>query len=98
MRAAAQWAHQDVGILSNNAEPLYVALSNSNGTSATVVNDDPAAATIDTWTQWRIDLTSFADQGVNLADVDKIAIGLGGQGAAGGTGTVFIDDVQLNRP
>ncbi len=96
--AAAQWAHQDVGILSNNAEPLYVALSNSNGTSATVVNDDPAAATIDTWTQWRIDLTSFADQGVNLTDVDKIAIGLGGQGAAGGTGTVFIDDVQLNRP
>jgi len=96
--AGPQWAHQDVGILSNNAEPLYVALSNSTGAPATVVHDDPVAATIDTWTEWRIDLTSFSDQGVNLADVDKIAIGLGGQGAAGGTGTVFIDDVQLRRP
>jgi hypothetical protein len=94
----AQWANQDIGILGNNAEPLYVALSNSNGTSATVVNDDPDAATIDTWTQWLIDLTSFADQGLNLTDVDKIAIGLGGQGTAGGSGTVFIDDIQLRRP
>ena len=96
--AGPQWSNQDVGILSNNAQPLYVALSNSNGTSATVVNDDPAAATINTWTQWRIELTRFADQGVNLANVDKIAIGLGGQGTAGGSGTVFIDDVRLYRP
>jgi hypothetical protein len=96
--SSPQWAHQDVGILSNSAEPLYVALSNSTGAPATVVHDDQAAATIDTWTQWTIDLARFADQGLNLADVDKIAIGLGGQGAAGGTGTVFIDDIRLYRP
>jgi hypothetical protein len=66
-----------------------------------VVNDDPAAATIDTWTEWMIDLQAFADQGVNLADVDKIAVGLGATGdagAAGGSGTVFVDDVTLIRP
>jgi len=61
-------------------------------------HDDPDAVTIDTWTEWVIDLQAFADQGVNLADVDKIAIGLGGQGTAGGVGTVFIDDVRLDRP
>jgi hypothetical protein len=70
----------------------------STGAPATVVHDNPAAATIDAWTEWTIDLALFADQGLNLADVDKIAIGLGGQGSAGGTGTVFIDDIRLYRP
>jgi len=48
-----------------------------------------------------IDLTRFADQGVNLADVDNIAIGLGVTGnatASGGSGTLFIDDIRLYRP
>jgi hypothetical protein len=102
--AGTQWAHQDVGILSNNAEPLYVAISNPGapgGAPAVVSHDDPAAATIDTWTEWVIDLTRFADQGVNLADVDSIAIGLGAQGdaaATGGAGTLFVDDIRLLRP
>jgi hypothetical protein len=99
--AGGQWLHQDIGILGNGPEPLYVSLSNANGAPAVVVNDDPAAATIDTWTEWMIDLQAFADQGVNLADVDKIAVGLGATGdagAAGGSGTVFVDDVTLIRP
>jgi len=97
----AQWQHQDVGILGNAAEPLYVALSNATGAPAVVVNDDPGAATLDIWTEWVIDLQKFADQGVNLADIDKIAIGLGATGdpaAAGGSGTLFIDDIKLLRP
>jgi hypothetical protein len=96
-----QWANQDIGITSNAAEPLYVALSNSVGTHAVVVNDDPAAATIDTWTEWVIPLQSFADQGINLTNVDKIAIGLGTQGNTtipGGSGKMYIDDVSLYRP
>jgi len=95
-----QWANQDVGISSNAAEPLYVALSNANGTSAVVVNDDPAAATIDTWTEWVIPLSAFADQGIVLTDVDKIAIGLGTRGnmtIAGGSGKMFFDDIRLYR-
>ncbi|MEA3226176.1 MAG: hypothetical protein U9Q07_09510, partial [Planctomycetota bacterium] len=97
----AQWMHQDIGILGNSAEPLYVSLSNANGASAVVVHEDPAAATIDTWTEWVIDLKAFADQGVNLADVDKIAIGLGATGdagALGGSGMVFVDDITLIQP
>ncbi|MHC4366786.1 MAG: LamG domain-containing protein [Planctomycetota bacterium] len=95
------WAHQDVGIIGNDAEPLYVAVTDSTGASAVVPHDDPAAATIDTWTEWPIDLQTFADQGVNLADVDKIAVGLGAQSgttAPGGSGTLFIDDIKLLRP
>jgi hypothetical protein len=96
-----QWAHQDIGIFSNAAEPLYVALSNSNGTSAVVTNDDPAATQIDTWTEWVIPLSAFADQGVNLTNVDSIAIGLGTRGnmtVPGGSGKMYFDDIRLYRP
>ncbi|MHC4439840.1 MAG: hypothetical protein ACYS3S_20985 [Planctomycetota bacterium] len=36
-----QWMNQDIGIESNDAEPLYVAVSNSTGTPVVVVHDDP---------------------------------------------------------
>jgi hypothetical protein len=96
-----QWVNQDIGIESNNVEPLYVAVSNSTGTSAVVVNDDANAATTSTWTEWVIPLQAFADQGIVLTNVDSIAIGLGTQGnmtIPGGSGKVFIDDVQLLTP
>jgi hypothetical protein len=96
-----QWAHQDIGIESNAAEPLYVALSNSAGAPAVVVHDDPDAATIDTWTEWVIPLQAFADQGISLTNVDRIAIGLGTRDnmtTPGGSGKMFIDDIRLYRP
>ncbi len=92
-----QWANQDIGILSNAAEPLYVAVSNAGGAPAIVVHDDPGAATIDTWTEWLIPLQAFADQGVNLANVNTIALGLGNRKnpQAGGSGTMYFDDIRL---
>jgi len=95
-----QWAHQDIGIISNTAELLYVAVSNTSGAPAVVVHDDPAAATIDTWTEWVIPMQAFADQGISLTNVDKIAIGLGTRGnmtVPGGSGKMFFDDIRLNR-
>jgi len=97
----ALWTNQDIGIESNDAEPLYVAVSNSAGAPAVVVYNDPAAANIDTWTEWIIPLQAFTDQGITLTNVDKIAIGLGTQGnmtIPGGSGKMFIDDIRLNRP
>jgi len=99
--AGQQWIHRDIGISSNVAEPMYVALSNSTGTSAVVYHDDPNAATINTWTEWTIDLQAFADQGLDLTNVDKIALGLGSKGnmpSTGGTGTMYFDDIRLYRP
>ncbi|MHC4204018.1 MAG: hypothetical protein ACYSTT_05160 [Planctomycetota bacterium] len=97
----AQWMNQDVGIESNDAEPLYVAVSNAAGAPAIIVHDDPAAAQIDTWTEWVIPLQTFADHGITLTDVDKIAIGLGTKGnmtIPGGSGKMYIDDVRLYQP
>ncbi len=80
----------------NAAETLYVAL---NG-SAIVTNDNPGAAQITTWTEWTIDLQAFADQGVNLANVNTITLGLGNKSnpQAGGSGTMYFDDIRLYRP
>ena len=82
---------------SNATEPLYVAVSNS----AIVAYDDPAAVAKSAWTQWKVPLQAFADQGINLTNVDVIAIGLGsksGMAAPGGSGTLYVDDIRLYRP
>ncbi len=101
------WTENGVSTLSiwfrgdsaNAAETLYVAL---NG-SAVVNHDNPNAAQIDKWTEWTIDLSApggFADQGVNLANVNTIALGLGNRNnpVAGGSGTMYFDDIRLYPP
>jgi len=98
------WTEEGVGVLTiwfrgetaNAVVPLYVAL---NG-NAVVNHDNLTASQLDTWTEWTIDLTLFADQGVNLSNVNTISIGLGNKTnpVAGGTGTMYIDDIRLYRP
>jgi len=84
------------GEAANAAENLYVAL---NG-NAVVNNDNPNATQATTWTQWNIDLTRFADQGVNLANVTSITLGLGNRSnpVAGGSGMMYFDDIRLYPP
>jgi len=101
------WTTAGVGELSlwfrgdsaNAAEPLYLAISNSGGAPAIVANDDSEAALARGWEEWRVPLQAFADQGINLTDVDKIAIGLGsksGMAVVGGSGMMYIDDIRLH--
>ena len=92
------WTHEAIGVdmASNDPEPMYVAL---NG-NAVVQHDNPNAALTNDWTQWNIDLTQFADQGVNLSNVNTITIGFGDKKnpQAGGSGSAYFDDIRLNRP
>ncbi len=83
------------GNSSNAADRIYVAL---NG-NAVVYLDDPAATQKTGWNKWVIDLQAFADQGVNLASVNTITIGIGTKGspAAGGSGQMYFDDIRLER-
>jgi len=102
--SARDWTEEGVGVLSlwfygdasNVAERMYLAI---NGI-ATVYHDNPDPALIDEWTEWTIDLQEFADQGVNLANVNMISIGFGDKNnlQAGGSGLVFFDDIRLYRP
>jgi hypothetical protein len=95
-----QWTDQDVGMISNEAEPMYVTVGDGSGTAATVYHDDPDVALIKTWTQWNIDLKEFGDAGVVLTDVSKLAIGFGDatNPQPGGSGLVFFDDIRLYLP
>ena len=81
------WFKGDAG---NSAERMYVAL---NG-NAVVYHDDPAVTQVGRWTEWVIDLAAF---GTDLTNVNSIAIGFGTKGspAAGGTGSMLIDDITL---
>jgi hypothetical protein len=95
------WTVKDVNTLTlwfwgkpaNAAEPMYVSL---NG-SAPVYRENPNASQIPIWNVCNIDLTRFADQGVDLTNVNKIAIGFGDKNSteSGGSGTVYIDDIRL---
>jgi hypothetical protein len=84
------------GELANAAENLYVAL---NG-SAVVNHNNPNAALRTAWTRWDINLQAFADQGVNLANVTSITLGLGNRAnpTAGGAGMMYFDDIRLYAP
>jgi len=98
--AGPLWTNQDIGIQSNNAEPLYVAVSNSEGLPAVEYHNDSNAATVGIWTEWPIPLQKFADKGIDLTNVDRIAIGLGTRGnitTPGGAGKMYIDDIRLYR-
>ncbi|MBW7990497.1 MAG: hypothetical protein FVQ84_10835 [Planctomycetes bacterium] len=85
-----------IGDTANAPETMYVVL---NG-SAAVTNDNPDAAQAATWTAWNIDLQAFADQGVNLANVTSITLGVGDRAntTAGGAGMLFFDDIRLHPP
>jgi hypothetical protein len=93
------WTEEDVAKLSlwfrgasaNATERMFVAL---NG-NAVVYHDDAAATLTSRWTEWVIDLTTFA--GVDLTNVNTITIGIGTKNspAAGGPGTMYFDDISL---
>jgi hypothetical protein len=95
-----EWDHQDIGIFSNDLEPMYVAIANNTGNPAIEYHNDPGASGIDTWVEWVIPLQAFADQGINLTDVNSIAIGFGDRynPQPGGRGKMYFDDIRLYRP
>ncbi|MBW7991154.1 MAG: LamG domain-containing protein [Planctomycetes bacterium] len=100
----SDWTEKNVDTLTiwfrgdtdNAAETLYVALNDS----AVVTNDNPDASQAAAWTAWDIDLMRFADQGVNLANVNSITLGLGNRSnpVAGGSGIMYFDDIRLYAP
>jgi len=100
----SDWTEKDVDTLTiwfrgdsaNTADPMYVVLNDN----AVVINDNPDAAKIGFWTQWNIDLMRFADQGVNLTNVNSITLGLGNRNnpVAGGSGMMYFDDIRLYAP
>jgi hypothetical protein len=93
--SALTWTHEAIGttMAANDPDAMYVALN--GGTK--VYHDNPNAALLTDWTEWNIDLQAF---GVNLTNVNTITLGLDNSNnpAAGGSGLIFFDDIQLHPP
>ncbi len=87
------------GTLANASEPLYVAVEDSNGNTATVVQSDSRVLTTETWTEWKIPLSQFTSAGVNVTRVKKLHIGVGSATSPvqGGTGVIYVDDIRVTK-
>lgn len=88
------------GSSSNGPDPLHVTLEDSAGQVVTVVNPNPDAVRNPLWTAWEIPLSQFSDLGLDLSAIKVMYLGLGDRDnpSAGGTGMVFIDDINVIKP
>jgi len=85
------------GALANAAEQLYMALEDNAGHIKVVNYPDIEAVQKAGWQEWNIELSQFSAAGVNLKAIKKMYIGLGNRTSpkAGGTGTIYIDDIRV---
>jgi hypothetical protein len=83
------------GNAGNEVVPMYVALDGD----AVVTHPESKAVLISEWTRWDISLQEFANQGVDLTNVNSISLGFGDPAnpSAGGKGHVLFDDIRLYR-
>jgi len=79
----------------NDAERMYVVLNDD----AVVFHDNPDVAIIYGWTEWRIDLQEFSNQGIDLTNIHTIGLGFGDRDnpQPGGKGLMSFDDIRLYR-
>jgi len=86
------------GSVDNDPGTFYVALEDSAGHTAMVAHPDQAVVTTDAWQEWTIPFDSFT--GVNPAAIRMIYVGVGDRDnpTAGGSGLIFIDDIQFGKP
>ncbi len=97
---SGEWRHRDIGIVSNDAEQMYLSVADAAGKIGVVKHSNPAATQMDKWTQWTVDLGEFSRQGVDLKDVDELTIGFGDRNnpRLGASGTMYFDDIRLYLP
>ncbi|HIJ54435.1 MAG TPA: LamG domain-containing protein, partial [Planctomycetes bacterium] len=83
----------------NDAEQMYVALSDGSNPVSVVNNPDANAAIQTSWQEWNIPLTDFTN--LDFSSVKKVYVGFGDRDYhpfAGGKGIVYIDDIRVCPP
>jgi hypothetical protein len=89
------------GETDNVEQRLYVKVTDATGHTGMAAMP-PYAVQAASWNPWNIDLSTIASQGVNLAAIAKVTIGIGdGNKSAqipGDKDTVWLDDLRLYPP
>ncbi|MBL7186998.1 MAG: M28 family peptidase [Phycisphaerae bacterium] len=87
------------GEVDNDAEPLCVAIEGSAGQIAVATHPDADAVLATEWQKWHIPLADLQADGVNVASVKKMIIGVGDRDnpQPSGTGRIYIDDIRVTR-
>jgi len=97
--APADLVSQDIGSISNDAEPVYVVLEDADGDEVMEVHVDPDATLTPLWQEWRISLSQLVEDNArfDLTTVRKMTLGVGARDAAtdGGNGALYVDDIRL---
>ncbi|MBA7624921.1 hypothetical protein ES703_32336 [subsurface metagenome] len=82
----------------NNPDVLYVGIQDAAGKKAVLNHPDGADVVLATsWTEWVTNLQDAAAQGVDLARVKTLYLGVGDQNnpTQRGAGLVYIDDIRV---
>ncbi|MBN1505440.1 MAG: discoidin domain-containing protein [Sedimentisphaerales bacterium] len=85
LRALVLWFRGDPA---NGAAPVYVKINNTKK----LYNNGAAVTTMPIWKPFQIDLASVPAS--DLRNVKSLTIGVG-DGSAGGTGLIFVDEIRL---
>jgi len=96
------WQLAEVGAAQpagNSVEGIYLSVKDSAGKTKVMQYSDMAASAAPTWQQWKIALTEFTSAGIKMNAIKSLVIGVGNKAAPvkGGTGTLYIDDIQFGR-
>jgi hypothetical protein len=98
--ATGTWQVADIGgeNRANDPDQLYVVVQDSAGRSKTIVHPDPKATCVREWTEWIIPLKDIT--GVNMGSVKNMFICVGDRASptAGGSGLIYIDDIEYGHP
>lgn len=97
-----QWQSASLGVdqgEGNGPDAFYVAVEDSAGRKATIINPSPAAIGAGSWRQWTIPLADVAAAGVNTQSVKKLVIGVGDKTkpSQNASGILYIDDVAYGH-
>ncbi len=99
-KVTGHWQVAAIGVPqpSNDPAPLYVAVEDEAGTVKSLMHPDPGAVQTIDWQKWMIPFSDL--QGVNLAGVKKMTIGVGDRTnpKAGGKGVIYLDDIGVGHP
>jgi len=87
------------GAMGNRTGELYLIIEDSAGASHRVTYPDPAVFKTEAWHAWEISLNDVAAQGVNLAAVAKLTIGVANlPGESKASGLLYIDNIRRHPP